>query len=52
MFILKDTRYFVVQIQQLLTDIGVTKSDEAKTEALDSMEGALQHLDKLIKFYT
>ncbi|MDD8057846.1 MULTISPECIES: methyl-accepting chemotaxis protein [Shewanella] len=45
---LKDTRYYVVQIQQFLTDVGATKSDEAKAEALDSLNGALSQLDKLI----
>ncbi|WP_144210679.1 methyl-accepting chemotaxis protein [Shewanella donghaensis] len=47
-FALKDTRYFVVQIQQFLTDVGATKSDEAKAEALDSLDGAIENLDKLI----
>ncbi|MGB6136146.1 MAG: hypothetical protein WBG74_06160, partial [Shewanella sp.] len=41
---LKDTRYYVVQIQQFLTDVGATKSDEAKAEALDSLNGALSQL--------
>ncbi|MGX9460046.1 methyl-accepting chemotaxis protein [Shewanella sp. A14] len=49
-FALKDTRYYVVQIQQFLTDVGATKSDEAKAEALDSMKDALHHIDKLIEF--
>jgi methyl-accepting chemotaxis protein len=47
-FALKDTRYFVVQIQQFLTDVGATKSDEAKAEALDSLNSALENLDLLI----
>lgn len=46
-FALKDTRYYVVQIQQFLTDVGATKSDEAKAEALDSLNAALANLDKL-----
>lgn len=49
-FALKDTRYFVVQIQQFLTDVGATKSDEAKAEALESLNGALEKLDLLITF--
>jgi methyl-accepting chemotaxis protein len=47
-FALKDTRYYVVQIQQFLTDVGATKSDEAKAEALDSLNAALANLDKLM----
>jgi|TARA_R100001129_G_scaffold185704_3_gene174794 methyl-accepting chemotaxis protein len=49
-FSLKDSRYYVVQIQQLLTDVGATLSDEAKAEANESMKGALQSLDRLIQF--
>ncbi|QDE31108.1 MULTISPECIES: methyl-accepting chemotaxis protein [Shewanella] len=49
-FALKDTRYYVVQIQQFLTDVGATKSDEAKSEALESKSGALQQIDELIKY--
>ncbi|AZG73123.1 methyl-accepting chemotaxis protein [Shewanella livingstonensis] len=49
-FALKDTRYYVVQIQQFLTDVGATKSDEAKSEALESKQGALQQIDELIKY--
>ncbi|MCL1100096.1 methyl-accepting chemotaxis protein [Shewanella saliphila] len=47
-FALKDTRYYVVQIQQFLTDVGATKSDEAKAEALESLNGALAQLDILV----
>ncbi|MEZ9142181.1 MULTISPECIES: methyl-accepting chemotaxis protein [unclassified Shewanella] len=48
-FALKDTRYYVVQIQQFLTDVGATKSDEAKSEAYESLNAALTNLDKLSK---
>ncbi|MDO6777423.1 MULTISPECIES: methyl-accepting chemotaxis protein [unclassified Shewanella] len=47
-FALKDTRYDVVQIQQFLTDVGATKSDEAKAEALASLHAAQANMDKLI----
>jgi methyl-accepting chemotaxis protein len=30
--------------------VGATKSDEAKSEALESKEGALQQIDELIKY--
>ncbi|MEH6470734.1 MAG: methyl-accepting chemotaxis protein [Halopseudomonas sp.] len=46
---LKDSRYYVVQIQQFLTDVGATRSDEAKSEAASSLEGANQSLDELAK---
>ncbi len=49
-FSLKDSRYYVVQIQQFLTDVGATLSDEAKAEANESLKGALQSLDRLIQF--
>ena len=44
---LKDSRYYVVQIQQFLTDVGATLSDEAKSEAAESLTGANQSLDRL-----
>ncbi|WP_051215763.1 methyl-accepting chemotaxis protein [Ferrimonas futtsuensis] len=49
-FALKDSRYYVVQIQQFLTDVGATRSDEAMAEADASLEGAMQSLDKLVQF--
>ncbi|MEH6648930.1 MAG: methyl-accepting chemotaxis protein [Motiliproteus sp.] len=49
-FALKDSRYYVVQIQQFLTDVGATLSDEAKREAVDSLNGATQSLDRLVEF--
>ncbi|WP_210395396.1 methyl-accepting chemotaxis protein [Motiliproteus sediminis] len=44
---LKDTRYYVVQVQQFMTDVGATRSDEAMAEADASRDGALQSLDRL-----
>lgn len=44
---IKDTRFYVVQIQQFLTDVGATRNAEAKAEADDSLDGANQSLDKL-----
>ncbi|SDI38793.1 methyl-accepting chemotaxis protein [Ferrimonas sediminum] len=49
-FALKDSRYYVVQIQQFLTDVGATRSDEAKAEAEASLQGAKQNLDRLVTF--
>ncbi|WP_076538696.1 methyl-accepting chemotaxis protein [Shewanella sp. UCD-KL21] len=47
-FALKDTRFDVVQIQQFLTDVGATKTDEAKAEALACLHAAQANMDKLI----
>ena len=45
---IKDARYYVVQVQQFLTDIGATRSDEALGEADESKAGAIASFDKLI----
>ena len=45
---IKDTRFYVVQIQQFLTDVGATRNDEAIAEAQDSLEGANRSLDELL----
>ncbi|TKB51171.1 methyl-accepting chemotaxis protein [Ferrimonas sediminicola] len=48
-FALKDSRFSVVQIQQFLTDVGATRSNEAKTEAEASLQDAIASLDRLAK---
>lgn len=45
---IKDARYYVVQVQQFLTDIGATRSDEALGEADESKAGAMASFDQLI----
>ena len=45
---IKDARYYVVQVQQFLTDIGATRSDEALVEADESKAGAMASFDALI----
>lgn len=45
---IKDARYYVVQVQQFLTDIGATRSNEALGEADDSKAGAMASFDHLI----
>ncbi|MGB0941798.1 MAG: methyl-accepting chemotaxis protein [Marinomonas sp.] len=44
---IKDARYYVVQVQQFLTDIGATRSDEALAEADESKAGAIESFDAL-----
>ncbi|MCZ2722184.1 methyl-accepting chemotaxis protein [Marinomonas sp. 15G1-11] len=46
---LKDARYYVVQVQQFLTDIGATRSNEALPEAKASLDGAINSFEHLIK---
>lgn len=48
---IKDARYYVVQVQQFLTDIGATRSDEALAEADDSKAGAIESFDALAKMW-
>ncbi|RRJ84092.1 methyl-accepting chemotaxis protein [Aestuariirhabdus litorea] len=48
-FALKDARYYVVQVQQFLTDVGATRNDEAKAEARESLQGALASLDRMVQ---
>jgi len=45
---IKDARYYVIQVQQFLTDIGATRSDEALGEADESKAGAMASFDQLI----
>jgi methyl-accepting chemotaxis protein len=44
---MKDARYYVVQVQQFLTDMGATRSDEALPEVDASMESAMKSLQEL-----
>ena len=44
---IKDARYYVVQVQQFLTDIGATRSDEALAEADESKAGAIKSFEAL-----
>ncbi|WP_207062906.1 methyl-accepting chemotaxis protein [Motiliproteus sp. SC1-56] len=44
---IKNTRYYVVQIQQFLTDVGATRDEEAMAEARASLEGAHASLMQL-----
>ena len=46
---IKDARYYVVQVQQFLTDIGATRNDEALAEAEDSKAGAMASFNALEK---
>ncbi|NVK73556.1 MAG: methyl-accepting chemotaxis protein [Oceanospirillaceae bacterium] len=45
--VMKDARYHVVQVQQFLTDMGATRSDEALPEADESLNGAMKNLQDL-----
>ena len=47
MSVMKDARYYVVQVQQFLTDMGATRSDEALPEVDESLKGAMQSLQEL-----
>lgn len=44
---IKDARYYVVQVQQFLTDMGATRGDDALPEADESLEGAIKSLEEL-----
>ncbi|WP_187424849.1 methyl-accepting chemotaxis protein [Marinomonas sp. IMCC 4694] len=44
---MKDARYYVVQVQQFLTDMGATRSEEALPEVEVSLKGAMNSLDEL-----
>ncbi|SBT17534.1 Methyl-accepting chemotaxis protein PctB [Marinomonas gallaica] len=44
---MKDARYYTVQVQQFLTDMGATRGDDALPEAQQSLKGAKQSLDSL-----
>lgn len=44
---MKDTRYYIVQIQQFMTDVGATRQDDAMAEADASLQGALTSLQQL-----
>ncbi|MCW8355377.1 hypothetical protein N5P32_05520 [Marinomonas pontica] len=44
---MKDARYYVVQVQQFLTDMGATRGDDALPEADASMKSAMQSLKEL-----
>ena len=46
-YAIKDARYFVVQVQQFLTDMGATRSDEALPEVNASMTAATKSLQEL-----
>ena len=46
---MKDTRYYVVQVQQFMTDVGATRQDDAIAEADASLKGAQQRLDLLAR---
>ena len=47
MGVMKDARYYTVQVQQFLTDMGATRGDDALGEAQSSLEGAKASLDEL-----
>lgn len=44
---MKDARYYTVQVQQFLTDIGATRGDDALPEAQSSLESAKSSLTTL-----
>lgn len=44
---MKDARYYTVQVQQFLTDMGATRGDDALGEAQESLVGAKESLDRL-----
>ncbi|ETI58112.1 methyl-accepting chemotaxis protein [Marinomonas profundimaris] len=44
---IKDARYYVVQVQQFLTDMGATRGDDALPEADESLDGAMNSLNEL-----
>ncbi|CUB02580.1 methyl-accepting chemotaxis protein [Marinomonas fungiae] len=46
---IKDARYYTVQVQQFLTDMGATRGDDALPEAQASLIGAKESLDALAK---
>lgn len=45
--VMKDARYHVVQVQQFLTDMGATRSDDALPEADESLKQAMNNLQEL-----
>ncbi|MCW4629557.1 MULTISPECIES: methyl-accepting chemotaxis protein [Marinomonas] len=45
--VMKDARYHVVQVQQFLTDMGATRSNEALPEAEESLNQAMEKLKEL-----
>ncbi|MBM6549556.1 methyl-accepting chemotaxis protein [Marinomonas ostreistagni] len=47
---MKDARYYTVQVQQFLTDMGATRGDDALPEAQASLAGAKQSLDVLLSY--
>ncbi len=47
MGVMKDARYYTVQVQQFLTDMGATRDDDALGEAQSSLAGAKASLDEL-----
>jgi methyl-accepting chemotaxis protein len=47
--VMKDARYHVVQVQQFLTDMGATRSDEALPEVDESLKGAMKSLQELVR---
>jgi methyl-accepting chemotaxis protein len=46
---IKDARYHVVQVQQFLTDMGATRSDEALPEVDESLAEAMNNLQELAR---
>ncbi|RCX08704.1 methyl-accepting chemotaxis protein [Marinomonas foliarum] len=46
---MKDARYYVVQVQQFLTDMGATRSGEALPEVDASMKSAMKSLQELTR---
>lgn len=47
MGVMKDARYYTVQVQQFLTDMGATRGDDALGEAQESLSGAKNSLDQV-----
>lgn len=47
---MKDARYYTVQVQQFLTDMGATRDADALPEAQSSLAGAKQSLDSLVTY--
>ena len=47
---MKDARYYTVQIQQFLTDMGATRDDDALSEAKQSLVSAKASLDQLVTY--
>ncbi|SBS26868.1 Methyl-accepting chemotaxis protein PctB [Marinomonas aquimarina] len=48
--VMKDARYYTVQVQQFLTDMGATRGSDALPEAQASLKGAKASLDQLVVY--